>query len=293
MTRDPIPIIDTHQHLWDLDRVRLAWLNMEGKDDAVGLDRSFLMKEYLRAVEAANVVSSVYMEVNVVHEDQPREVEYVLDLCRRSDNPLRAAVIGGYPHDPRFQSYIEPLAENHFIKGVRTVLHDLDRPPGMCLTPEFIQGCRLLGELGLSFDLCLRPGELLDAVRLVDQCPDTRFILDHCGNMPVTSTDRGLRRQWEMGIEALARRDTVACKISGIVVTGDPHWEPRDLSEVVSLCLDSFGEDRVCFGGDWPLCTLTASYSQWLNALKWIVRDRSSEFKSKLFHDNAQRTYGV
>ena len=35
----------------------------------------------------------------------------------------------------------------------------------------------------------IRSGEVVDTVKLVDQCPQTRFILDHCGNMDVTSTD--------------------------------------------------------------------------------------------------------
>ena len=290
-TDNPIPIIDTHQHLWDLEQVRLAWLNLEGKADAVGLDRSFLMQEYLQAVEFRNVVGTIYMEVNVILEDQQKEVEYVLVLCRSPDNPMQAAVVGGWPHHPGFQDYLKPWAKSDFIKGVRTVLHDPDRPPGMCRTEEFVRGCRLLGELDLSFDLCMRPGELQDAVRLVDRCPQTRFILDHCGNMPVTPAQVELRRKWEKGIQDLAGRENVSCKISGIVVTAHPNWEPGDLEEVVDYCLYSFGEDRICFGGDWPMCTLKASYGQWLDALEWIVRDRSREFQRKLFHDNARRIY--
>ena len=292
MAAEAIPILDTHQHLWDLEQVRLVWLNMEGRSDAaVGLDRSFLMEDYLEAVQGQNVVASIYLEVNVIQPHQQREAEYVLGLCGRGDNPMQGAVIGGCPQDPDFKSYVESFVESRFVKGVRTVLHDPDRPRGSCLSREFIQGCRLLEELDLSFDLCLRPGELLDAVRLVDACPRTRFILDHCGNMPVASPDLELRRRWEEGIAELARRDTVDCKISGIVASAGSDWKAADLVDVVSFCLNSFGEDRVCFGGDWPVCTLRASYSQWLDALKWIVRDRTPEFKRKLFHDNALRIY--
>ena len=291
MPTDLVPIIDTHQHLWDLEKVRLAWLHLEGKADAAGLDRSFLMPEYLQAVESQNVAGSLYMEVNVILEDQHKEVDYVLDLCRSPRNPMQAAVIGGWPHHPGFEDYLGVWGDSDFIKGVRTVLHDPDRPQGMCLSREFVRGCRLLGALDLSFDLCMRPDELLDAVHLVDACPETRFILDHCGNMPVASTDSRLRTRWRKGIQELARRSNVDCKISGIVVTADPAWKAADLHGVVTECLDSFGEDRVCFGGDWPVCTLRASYSRWVDALKWIVRDRSPQFKRKLFHDNALRIY--
>ena len=91
MTTDSIPIIDTHQHLWDLNRVRLAWLSLEGKSDVLGLDRSFLVEDYLKAVREKSVAVTIYMEVNVVLEDQNREVDYVLGLCESDDNPIRAA----------------------------------------------------------------------------------------------------------------------------------------------------------------------------------------------------------
>ena len=98
---------------------------------------------------------------------------------------------------------------------------------------------------------------------------------------------------WEKGIRELAQRDTVDCKISGTVASANSGWKPADLADVISFCLDSFGEDRVCFGGDWPVCTLRPSYSQWLDALKWIVRDRSQEFQRKLFYENGVRIYGI
>ena len=42
--------------------------------------------------------------------------------------------------------------------------------------------CRLLGSLGMRFDVNVPPSSLAEATKLVDQCPDTRFVLDHCGN---------------------------------------------------------------------------------------------------------------
>jgi L-fuconolactonase len=47
------------------------------------------------------------------------------------------------------------------------------------------------------------------------------------------------------------------------------------------------------FGGDWPVCTLTATYAQWVAALKAIVAGWSDEDRRKLFHDNAARFYGL
>ena len=150
-----------------------------------------------------------------------------------------------------------------------------------------------MGDLRLSFDLCMRPGELHDGVKLVDQCPHTRFIVDHCGNMSVTSTDEALRQKWQSAMKELAARPNTVCKISGIVVTANPGWTPDDLAPNINLALDTFGEDRVMFAGDWPVCTLKATFAQWLSALKTIVKDHSPQFQRKLFHDNAARVYGL
>ena len=283
------PIIDTHQHLWDLDIVKLPWL---AGDAVKSIRRSFVMEDYLQATQGLNVARAIYMEVNVAPEHQDREAEYVLKLCEDPGNPTVAAVIGGSPSSADFPRYIRQYAKNPALKGVRTVLHDADRPRGMCLEPQFVRNIQLLGQLGLRYDLCMRPGELLDGAKLIEQCPDTRFVIDHCGNMPVNSTDRKLRAAWEAGITAAAGHKNTVCKISGIIVTADKdNWQPEDLASVINFCLDAFGEDRVIFAGDWPVCTLTAPLAGWVGALKQIVAERSAAQQRKLFHDNAVAFY--
>ena len=110
---------------------------------------------------------------------------------------------------------------------------------------------------------------------------------------PAPSPDIELRRLWEKGIRELAQRDTVDCKISGIVASANSGWKPADLADVISFCLDILARTASALGGTGRFCTLRASYSQWLDALKWIVRDRSQEFQRKLFYENGVRIYGI
>lgn len=288
---EPIPIVDTHQHLWDLGKFHLPWLENGGPEE---LRRSFVMSDYLEATKGLNVVKTVYMEVNVAPNEQEKEADYVIDLCRKKDNPMAAAVVGGSPQATEFRRYAKKYENNSFIKGYRTVLHDPDRPKGMCLAPTFVEHMKMLGAMGKSFDLCLRPAEVMDGVKLAEKCPKTRFILDHCGNLSVTNTDDKLRKAWEEGIKAAAERENMVCKISGIIVTAKKgEWKKEDLADNVNFCLEAFGADRVLFAGDWPVCTLRASFAEWLSALKGIVRDRPPDFQRKLFHDNAIKFYGL
>jgi L-fuconolactonase len=287
---DPIPVIDTHQHLWDLSKFKLPW---HQGDDTKPLQRSFVMSDYVEATKGLNIVKTVYMEVDVEPHQQVAEADYVTELCQSKDNSMAAAVVSGRPGTPGFEPYIRRLADNKYIKGIRQVLHGESTPAGYCLAPKFVESIQLLGELGKSFDLCVRPGEVVDAVKLVSQCPKTRFILDHCGNMSVTSTDQALRAKWQQGMKELSQKPNVMCKVSGIIVTANKDWKPEDLAPNINFTLDTFGEDRVMFAGDWPVCTLRATFSQWLNALKQIVKDRPVAYQKKLFHDNAAKFYGI
>ena len=279
-----MPIVDTHQHLWDLSRFKLPWL-----EGAPKLDRSFLMEDYRRATEGLNVVKSVYMEVDVEPSQQAAEADYVLDLIRRGGTPMVGAVISGRPASEGFAAYLARFKDRPAIKGLRQVLHAAETPPGYCLDKRFVDGIRLLGRKGLSFDLCMRPAELGDAAKLIDACPDTAFILDHCGNASVRTKDLS---GWKADIGRIAGRKNVVCKVSGIVASAAPGpWTADDLAPIVNHVLDQFGPDRVVFGGDWPVCTLAATYRQWVEALRQIVADRPLAEQKKLFHDNAIRVY--
>lgn len=288
----PIPIIDTHQHLWDLTKFKLPWHATEEGADV--LKKSYVTKDYLAATQSVNVVQTVYMEVDVAPEQQDAEADYVLDLCQRNDNPMSGAVISGRPAEAqRFAKYMERFAQNKFIKGVRQVLHGAGTPAGYCLQPGFVESVKLLGEMGKCFDFCMRSGELLDCVKLVDQCPKTQFVLDHCGNGPVVPKDKAEYSTWHTGLKELAQRKNVVCKISGIVASAAENWKPADLAPIINPSLEAFGEDRVMFAGDWPVCLLRSSFERWVNALKEVVKDRSPAFQKKLFHDNALKFYDL
>ena len=285
-----LPIVDCHQHLWDLSKFKLGWVK-EGDPLAV----SHTPKEYAEATKGLNFVKSVYMEVDVVPDDQQKEADYVIGLCESGKTPTCAAVLGGWPKAEGFEKYAKQFKGSKFVKGIRQVLHVPETPAGYCLDPKFVKGVQLLGDLGLSFDLCMRPTDLADAAKLVDACPNTRFILDHCGNANITHTAEQ-RAKWKTDMADIARRKNLMGKVSGFIATAPARgkWTLDDLAPVVNHTLDVFGPDRVMFGGDWPVCLLgVEKYGDWATALGTIVRDRSEEHQKKLFHDNAVKFYGL
>lgn len=285
------PIVDTHQHLWDLSRFNLPWTK---SPEASVLSRNYLPADYTQATAGLGVVKAVYMEVDVEPAQRAQEADYIIDLCAKGETPTVAAVISGPIGTPEFAPYIRKYAASKYVKGVRRVLHGPSTPAGFCRQDAMIRDIQLLGELGKSFDLCLRAAEIPDAVKVVDLCKETRFIVDHCGNLPVGNTDRKVYDSWKRGMSELAQRDRVVCKISGIVASAKKGaWKPDDLAPTINTCVELFGHDRVMFGGDWPVCTLGASYKEWVTALRQIISSWSVEYQKKLFHDNAVRFYGL
>ena len=287
-----LPVTDTHQHLWGLPAYRVHWLPADGP-----LAGRHGPEEYAAATAGLNVTRAVYMEVDVAPDQQQAEADYVVGLCKAGTTPMVAAVVGGHPDAAGFPAYAKQFQGSKSVKGVRRVLHG-DTPAGHGLRPEFLKGVQLLGELGLSFDLCARWAELPEMAKIVANCPGTRFILDHCGN-PSAAFTAGEWHQWRKGLDLVAAcPNVVACKVSGFIVNGGARgdggpWRAEHLAPAVDGVFAAFGPDRVVFGGDWPVVTRAATYTDWLTVLREVVAGRPEAERRKLFSENAGRVYGL
>jgi len=278
-------IIDTHQHLWDRSRFDLPWL-AEAKEP---LSKNHTPTDYVRVTQGLGITKTIYMEVDVRHDQREAEAKYVFGLCADPNNPMVGAVVGGDPAAEGFVAYLNTIA-SPYLKGVRQVLHG-GLPQGYCLGERFVAGVHALGKRDLCFDLCLRPEELADGAALAKKCPETRFVLDHCGNAPVTGT-AAQADSWKRGLEQVAACPNTIVKISGIIAgtkVGTPAAE--QLAPFIHTTLDTFGPDRVIFASDWPVCTLRASLAEWVSTLKTLVASRSETEQRKLFSENATRFY--
>lgn len=283
-------IIDSHIHLWDLKQFHLPWL--DGAEPL--LKRDYAVADYREAIRGTGIRGAVYVETEVEPGQRVGEAEYAAQLAKQSGSLISAAVIGGDPGAEGFARYIARFKDVRAIKGVR-----FPYPDGASTNEAFVKGIRALGAANMSFDLLLGAAQMADAAKLTDACPDTTFVLDHCGGASPSllreSADRDARaqrEQWKRGIEQLAKRPTVSCKISG-VADGALSGEATapDCAPVVNFCLDQFGPDRVLFGTNWPVCLKGTTIRHWVESLNRIVAARPADQKRKLFADNTNRVY--
>ncbi len=231
----------------------------------------------------------VYVEVGVEPQETLREARYVAELAR--EEPRLQAIVAAAPVEggAAVRAHLESLlAVSPLIKGVRRNLQD-ETEPDFCLRPDFVAGVRLLAEYSLSFDLCIKHWQLPGVIELVRRCPDTVFILDHLGKPDIK---RQKLDSWQVHLRKLAELPNVACKISGIVTEADhEHWQPADLEPFVNVALEAFGEERVLFGGDWPVVLLASSYSRWYESLEALTARLPLSARRKLWAENARRFY--
>ena len=271
-------IIDTHLHLIDLRRLRYPWL-----EDEQRLRRDHTLDEYLEQAVPAGIEAMLHMEVDADEADQDRETDWVTGIERG----VIGAIAACRPEQPGFPEQLERLAQNSKVRGLRRTFHftsdDLPQQP------LFQENIRRLASCRLSFDLCALPHQLPLMAALAAQAPEVQFVLDHCG---IPDIKGGELDPWRGWIKALAALPNVACKISGIVAYGRPEGATvDDLRPFVEHVIGSFGWDRVVWGSDWPVCTLTADLSRWVTTTRALIEGASIDEQTALLSRNAARIY--
>lgn len=277
-------IIDTHLHLVNRARLDYPWLG-----DAPALNRDWTLADYSRVARRIGITGTLHMEVDVASAQIEAETAMVADLMAEPGSLILGAISSARPEDQGFAAWLE-RQDHRVLRGIRRVLHVV--PDDVSQLPLFRQNVARLGEAGLGqaglpFDICMLQRQLPLAAALADACPDTIFVLDHCG-VPDMAGDFGA---WADAITDLARRPNLNAKISGLVAYGGPDWSVASLRPWVEHVITAFGWDRVVWGSDSPVCTLEANLEQWLAASQALVAGCSADERAALFHRNATRIW--
>ena len=276
------PIVDTHLHLIDRERLRYPWLAGIAR-----LDRDFSYETYALEAQRCGITDVLHMEVDVAPDDIEAETRNVARLASQPGSILRGAVSSCRPEDRGFPAFLERQVADPFVKGFRRVLHVV--PDEMSEGALFRENLRRLAGTSRPFDLCVRPDQIDKAIALADLAPDVQFVLDHCG-VPAIK-ERG-EHPWREKIAEIARRANVVVKVSGVVAYADEAtWTVDDIRPFVEHAIGSFGWDRVVWGSDWPVCTLTATLSTWMSAMHAITLACSQDERRRLLSANARRIW--
>ena len=278
------PIIDTHLHLWDPGRLRYRWL-----DDIPLLNKPYLLDDYYAAVAPIEIEKMVFLQCEAVPSQYQAEADWVAQLART--DPRIAGIVPWAPLElgEGARDAVARLAADPLVKGIRRIIQ-FEADPWFCLQPAFVEGVRMLADYSLHFEICIKgDDQFRNAVTLVEQCPNVRFILDHIGKPFIKSR---ILSPWDELMEVFARLPNTWCKVSGLVTEADHEaWTLSDLAPYIEHVIECFGWDRVMFGSDWPVASQATTYPRWVETVAKSIKTASKSDVRKLFAGNARTFY--
>lgn len=277
------PVINSHIHLLDQKRFGYAWAA-----GAPALKRDWTPDDLDAAAKPYAVEGFVFVEVDVDAGRHVDEAQWIEDLSASDPRIKGCVACAPLERGEAVAPDLDRLARLPVVRGVRRLIQN-QPDPDFVLRPAFLEALRMLPERNLSFDICVLHHQLPNTLEMARRCPGVSFVLDHIGKPGVKA---GLIDPWRRHIRELAALPNVVCKLSGVTTEADhAAWTREQLRPYIDHVIESFGLDRVMYGGDWPVSELAGRYPQWLETLDWATGHLTRAEKRKLFRDNAIKTY--
>jgi L-fuconolactonase len=272
--------IDAHQHFWRYDAQQYPWIAPGSP-----LHRDWLPGDLAPLLAAAGLDGCIAVQARQTVE----EGRWLLELAEHHSIikgvvgwvDLRAADV---EHD------LERFAAHPKFSGVRHVVQD-EPDVNFMLGAEFQHGIGKLRAFQLAYDILIYPKQLPAAIQLAQRFPEQPFVLDHVAKPHIKD---GTLSPWREQIRELAKSPNVLCKVSGMVTEADhTAWKPADFTPYLDVVFEAFGEDRLMYGSDWPVCLRAGSYAQTFALVNDYARQLNAAAREKLFGGSAARFYRV
>ncbi len=275
-------IVDAHHHLWNLERHSYAFLDAPEHEP---IRRDFGLGELVATVSPHGVAQTVVIQA----APDVTETETLLELA--ADTPLIGAVVGWIDFGAGdAAAQLDTLMAHrhaHWLAGIRAMAQD-QADTGWLASDPVARAAAAIGAANLVCELLITPREIVAACELVNRLPGVAFVIDHAGKPPIAT---GAREPWATAMRELARAPNTTCKVSGLVTEADWHtWTVDQIAPYVALVAEAFGDDRLLFGSDWPVCLLAASYADVVNVAQQTLAGLDAD---KVLAGNARRVYGL
>ncbi|TFV40039.1 amidohydrolase [Bradyrhizobium frederickii] len=276
-------IIDAHQHFWDPARADYPWM---AADELAPIRRAFGPADLAPLLKANGIDASIVVQCRSSLE----ETEEFLLIAHAT--PSVIGVVGwadltdGALGDTLDR--LRGLPGGDKLVGIRHQVHD-EADPDWLLREDVQRGLTALFAHDLAYDFLVRTRELPAAIATAQAFPQARFVLDHAAKPPIAD---GGSSEWSGCIKALGTCGNVWCKISGLATEAVWNdWDAERLFPFVAHAASCFGEDRLIFGSDWPVCLLAGSYGEIKSALEACLAKLGPQVRDKAFGVNAARAY--
>ncbi|MEO0338311.1 MAG: amidohydrolase family protein [Bacteroidota bacterium] len=272
--------IDAHQHFWQYDPIRDAWID----ETMQVIQRDFMPKDLKPLLDQNGIVGCVAVQA----DQSEAESNFLLELA--AGNPFIKGVVGWVDlRSADLPQSLKSYSSNPLFKGVRHIAQA--ERDDFLMRSDVQAGIAQLAAYGLTYDILIYAHQLPAAIKLVAQFPDQAFVLDHLAK---PSISKGLNKDWMDNIQKLAKHSNVYCKLSGMVTeTNKFLWKKPAFSPFIDVILEAFGTDRVMYGSDWPVCLLAAQYREQILIIEDHIASFSPSERAKIMGMNAVAFYNL
>ena len=278
-------IIDTHVHIWDLEKAQYPWLQ---GDNSI-LNRTWRIEEIENDRKEAGITAGVLVQASGNIED----TELMLEAALKSD--WICGIVGWLPlMDTKATQRLleERFLKEKYFKGVRHQVH-VEKDPKWLLQPAVIESLKLLASFDLPYDVVgILPSHIETVIKVAAKIPGLRMVFDHLSWPPIPTKEKF--GKWGEQMKIAAQHKNLYAKISGLgTASGDfQNRTADDIKPYVELVLQYFGNERCFCGGDWPVSMLANNYIKTWQTTKDILNDLlNDEEKEKVLFSNANNFY--
>ncbi len=278
----PIPIIDTHIHLFDPTRPQGAPYS---GPPGVPVEPS-LPPRYRKLAMPLGVVGAIKVEASPWVEDNL----WVLEVAERDS--IIVGVVGNLePDKPDYGEMLARYHKNPLFRGIRYGNlwgRDITKQAN---NPAFIDGLKLLAQADLVLDTANPRVDLLQAiVRITDRVPDLRVVVDHLPSLEPTPENQ---QAYDDAIRELQKRPRVFVKLSAVIhrVNGQVSTDLAPYRDRLNRLVSVFGEDRILFGSDWPNSDGVAPIDKVIGVVREFFQTQPQRVAEKYFWKNSLAAY--
>ena len=278
-------IIDTHTHFYDPTRPQgVPW----PPADNTLLYRTVLPEHYRALAEPEGVSGTVVVEASAWPEDN----QWILDLAANEppDAPFIVGLVGHIdPNQPDFGATLARFAANPLLRGIRCGGQYFDD----VAKGSFISDMETLAARDLQLDVLVRREYFPGVLTLAQRLPSLRIVVNHIGHMPIDG--EAVSSEWLDWYGQLAAQPNIYLKVSAVMEQSTIQPAPTDLDfyrPALEAIWAAFGEDRVIYGSNWPVCERAGTFADSLRLVKAFFAEKGEVASAKYFRQNAEAVYG-
>lgn len=273
-------IIDTHTHFYDPTRPQgIPWPPENNKL----LYRTVLPEHHRTLAEPEGVTGTVVVEASVWPEDN----QYILDLA--ASTPWILGLVGQIvPNRPEFGAELDRFAANPLFRGLRirgNHFEEIERG-------SFLADMERLAQRDLEADVLIHAQHVDSFLVLANRLPELRFVVNHICHMPIDG--KPVTPEWTETYARLAEPANVYIKVSAVMEQSTIQPAPTELDfyrPALDALWEAFGEDRVIYGSNWPVCERAGTFAQSIRIVKEYVGEKGQAAWDKYFWRNGQAAY--